>query len=1621
MKSFPHAAVTALLLCLYCPLAKALPLDLDSSFGPSGPTPGFLLTPLAANVAGADVLPLPDGRVLIVSETSPGGSTNQQPGAVMLLANGSVDTSFGSNGVFTQDVIGGVNVEGFERVVQAADGGFVALASEGNAGQLDLIKLTASGQLDGSFGTGGRASLAASTLPGPGSSFQSTVVGPALAVDTQGRILLGVSYRRAVGSSTAEVHALCRFLPTGLLDASYSADGDGINGCLVGTSNAVNDQFSDIRGIVLDGDAAILVGSAVVNGQGGLFGALRATANGQLDPSFGTGGIVRGLPVNTVRGTGLAIARRADGRLLFAVTAGSGSGALLQLNADGSLDASFGGGDGIVSRSSSSNIDDLPGNARTPGLAQDIRDLVLQPDGRALVLARVSTGGSNPHTGVQVARYLPDGLPDLSFGELTALVRGPESAIGSSVQNMALASDGAIFIVGGRGGRTDNTVAAFVAKLRGGPDAAIAPAPFELADQFNVPTNSTRTSGAVTVSGLPDGVPVLLRSSQGAMLINGNSASGLNVVYNGDTVAAQHTSATTAGQRVVSLLRMSTGSSEQSSLFITTTANGQACAPGDLDPSFAADSSFGPGLRVFGDNSLTRDFNLLLQPDFRLLGSAVRQDNTGHLLELSRLVDIGNLDLDFNSSGQRRSPTLDGSRISIDGNPGTRMHDLLQLPSGQYLALLSTERDGQSLALAQFNADGGLDIGFGRGGAVHFSRTQLGLSTTNTTFRDLTLLRQEDGRLLLSLVFNNGFNANENGALLARLNADGSLDTSFAAADADGVAGIALIRQNPAPTGPVIRLQNGRPVLMLFDGNQSYSFFAFTTSGAADASFGTNGRAQVVTTNANLSSVTAQDFLVLPDARLLFTTRTAALGRLTANGLLDSSFGGDGLILRDDTGQGAGELTSDLQRLEAQRLVRQSDGKIVLMGSEFGGSGPTALRSFHFARFFADGLPDLGFGDDRIEITPSRGTVPLPRIEALHRTLLVDPTGRVLFGAHFGPDAGLEDRNHPIVGRLCGGASRSTRVTDFSLPDRSDVAQNSVQTSDAITIAGLPDGQPALIRVRNGQYSIGCTANFTSAMEKVVNGDTVCVRHTAAATAGTTVSTTLLLGGGPDEFSELFSTTTTAPSNPGSIQFDPASISVSESGAMAVLTVTRSGGTSGATTARISATGGTATAGVDFSGSDFTLQFADGEGGSKTATVLILDDGIDEPDETVVYSLSEQSSGGGGSSGPTFKALGPQATATLTIIDDEATPTISLSPATASVPENGGSQVFTATLSGPSSQTVTASYAYGGTATAGVDYPTPPAGVSFAPGATTASFTAVTIDDAVVEPDETVIVTIASATNAVAAAGTQIVVTIIDDDTPPPAPPAPVNPPAPAPPAPPAPTLQATGQSGGALSLGLLPILAAVAWRRRLLGVALLVGGVGSAQAQQAGEWAVGVSAGPSWAARSSGSLQSQLTRAGHQVSAEVDTRQIGYAIDLDYRHSPQFAWRASYAHLGHANAQVSGRSVSEPQLVRDIAEGLPRLGDVLALSAISHVPLAAGLEFEPSLGLFVLHGERKARTANARASTQHKLAGALLGLGFSGPLGMGNDLRWVSSFRFYGSAEPSAQFLFGAQYRWHP
>ena len=116
------------------------------------------------------------------------------------------------------------------------------------------------------------------------------------------------------------------------------------------------------------------------------------------------------------------------------------------------------------------------------------------------------------------------------------------------------------------------------------------------------------------------------------------------------------------------------------------------------------------------------------------------------------------------------------------------------------------------------------------------------------------------------------------------------------------------------------------------------------------------------------------------------------------------------------------------------------------------------------------------------------------------------------------------------------------------------------------------------------------------------------------------------------------------PPSPGTISFEASSYSVAEDGTAASITLVRAGGSAGLVTVDVALADGTAVAPGDYNGATQTVTFQDGET-TKTITVPIVDDSVQESDETVSLSLANATGGA---------TLGTQSTATLTITDDDA-------------------------------------------------------------------------------------------------------------------------------------------------------------------------------------------------------------------------------------------------------------------------------------------------------------------------------------------------------------------------------
>ena len=191
-------------------------------------------------------------------------------------------------------------------------------------------------------------------------------------------------------------------------------------------------------------------------------------------------------------------------------------------------------------------------------------------------------------------------------------------------------------------------------------------------------------------------------------------------------------------------------------------------------------------------------------------------------------------------------------------------------------------------------------------------------------------------------------------------------------------------------------------------------------------------------------------------------------------------------------------------------------------------------------------------------------------------------------------------------------------------------------------------------------------------------------------------------------------------------------------------------------------TGDSAAAGADYTAASAAVTVTIAAGNTATTvSVPILQDRIDEQDEFFTVTLSD--------AGPSGAVTIADATARVTITDDDAAPALQFTASPLSIAEDGRSTVTVSTGSGSTfADEQTIGLTLGGTATLTDDYTIGSTTLTLPAGSRSTTSTVTTtidaVDDITDEPDETVTV---AARHAGAALGTQQTITIEDDDDPP--------------------------------------------------------------------------------------------------------------------------------------------------------------------------------------------------------------------------------------------------------------
>ena len=699
------------------------------------------------------------------------------------LADGDLDPAFGQGGR-VMVAFGGQIAEAYAVAVQA-DGRIVVAGYAVIGGDKDfaLARLNLDGSLDTGFGGDGRVTT----------GFGADEVAYAVAIQADGKIVAGGDQYDCGLVSCDDDFALARYTPAGDLDTSFDGDGKATAG--LGEQDVIN-------ALAIQDDGKIVAGGYQWNKARAA--VARFLPDGKPDDSFdGDGLFSTGLV-----GREAALAVQPDHNILLA-----GEKGLARLKPDGSLDIAF-GKNGLVS------IDATP--------LQRITQVVVLPNRRIIVAglyqdpAELSQGDTGDFG---LARLDASGKLDLTFGGGNGYVANDIDPDGSyhidSLDTLTQMPNGELVAAGAT--QSDGASDLNEALARYLPDGTLAAPGMVL-------TKVTDFEGiddqAAAVAVLPD------RS-----LVAAGSA---------DTGPAKRVGVASYTPR------------------------------GLLDDSF-------------GDHGLVRS-------GVAGMARAVAVDSGGNILiAASRFSQDTGFDfalLKFKPDGSTLAAGFgpDGNGFAVTDLGGTdTANALARLPGGGYAVAGSS---GLDFGLVKYSANGIPDPNFDQDGIV---TTSFGPGSVDNAY---AVLGQPDGKILVAGRSKASGSENDDFAL-ARYNPDGSLDTTF---DGDGLATVDLAGE-PDSAYDLALQPDGRILVggtAALSGLGQMALVRLNADGSLDATFAGDGKALIHT---GFGDNTAYAIQLLPAGKLAVAGCAAnldlgrndmALALLKPDGSLDTGFSGDG-------------------------------------------------------------------------------------------------------------------------------------------------------------------------------------------------------------------------------------------------------------------------------------------------------------------------------------------------------------------------------------------------------------------------------------------------------------------------------------------------------------------------------------------------------------------------------------------------------------------------------------------------------------------------------------------------------------------------------------------------------
>jgi uncharacterized delta-60 repeat protein len=289
--------------------------------------------------------------------------------------------------------------------------------------------------------------------------------------------------------------------------------------------------------------------------------------------------------------------------------------------------------------------------------------------------------------------------------------------------------------------------------------------------------------------------------------------------------------------------------------------------------SGTVDSSFGSGgLAVAAIGTSAGAVAATVQPDGKIVTVGEATINGASQMISTRMLANGTMDSSYGNGGW----------VVVNINGSSAGNAIVLQPNGKIILAGTGNGNGAlNFAAARLNPNGSLDTSFGYGGVATVPIGPEAIANAVSL--------QSDGKIVLGGMAYVGHNA----FAAARLNASGSIDTSF------GTGGVTTLAQDAAAWGMVLQA-DGKLVLggeASINGTEGYMAARLLANGAVDSTYGQNG---VVTIQIGVKAMgdaiaLQSDGKVILAGSAYTNTMIAATVRLNTNGTFDQSFGTGGI------------------------------------------------------------------------------------------------------------------------------------------------------------------------------------------------------------------------------------------------------------------------------------------------------------------------------------------------------------------------------------------------------------------------------------------------------------------------------------------------------------------------------------------------------------------------------------------------------------------------------------------------------------------------------------------------------------------------------------------------------